>query len=109
MSNHIKSNNSDLLKELSEQEQETLTGGVSPTDFASFFFQQTSIESLSGNQTALLENGVNRQISSGSQGAYKFSQTTLAFSIPVFNTLNSQRSANILLCSLLKFLLNRNF
>lgn len=109
MSNHIKSHNSDLLKELSEQEQETLMGGVSLGDFASFFFQQTSIESSSGNQTSLLENEPNRQISSASQSAYKFSQTTLAFSIPIFNKANSQRSANILLCSLLNFFRNRNF
>lgn len=108
MSDDIKTTATDteLLTELSEQEQQAVTGGVSLDDFAYFFFQQTAIESFADDQTTLSANGGNPKVSSSSKTGYKFFQTTLAFSVPIFNKRRSRGGANMSIGSLLNFLQN---
>jgi hypothetical protein len=107
MSDEIKTTDTELLTELSESEQEAVTGGVSlADDFASFFFQQTAIETFADDQTTLSANGGNPKVSSSSKTGYKFFQTTLAFSIPVFSKRRSRGGANMSIGSLFNFLQN---
>ena len=106
MSEHIKTTDTELLTELSESEQEAVTGGVSLDDFAYFLFQQTAIESFADDKTTLSANGGNPNVSSSSRTGYKSFQTTLAFSVPVSSKRKSRRGRNMSIGSLFNFLQN---
>lgn len=71
MSKQIKLENSKLFIELSEQEQEGVSGGFS------FFLQQTDISTFANNKSTLSENF--NSVSSGQETGYKLSQFTFAF------------------------------
>lgn len=78
MSDNIESKNPEFLSDLSDQEQENVTGGFNIGKLGFFFFQQTDIESLAERQTSISAgNGVSG--ASASRAGYRFSQTTLAF------------------------------
>lgn len=76
MSDNIESKNPEFLTDLSDQEQENVTGGFDFGNF--FFFQQTDIESLAERQTSI-SGGSGVSGSSASRAGYRMSQTTLAF------------------------------
>lgn len=82
MSDDIEPKDSELLMELSEQEQETVAGGCAMGGLA-FFFQQTDIETFAEDHTSF--SGRNISGSSSSRTGYKFSQTTFGFIFP-FNS-----------------------
>ena len=67
--------NSELITELSENEQQTLTGGRT---FDNFFFQRTNINSFASNDLNISSG--NSSLSSSQRSGYSFSQITLGFS-----------------------------
>lgn len=85
MSDLFENDNSQFLQELSEVDQETVTGGFGFGGFGGgdfFFFQQTNIESLAHNQNGFSSAGNGSggvSAYSNTNSAYRFSQTTLAF------------------------------
>jgi hypothetical protein len=68
-----KLNESEFITELSESEQETLTGG---RDL--LFFQRTNINSFASNDLNISSG--NNSLSSSQRSGYSFSQITLGFS-----------------------------
>lgn len=80
MSDHTEPEDSEFLTELSDQEQETVTGGFDLGGFNFFFFQTTDITSFAERQSNASGNGGNVSGSTSANAGYRFSQTTLAFS-----------------------------
>jgi len=78
MSDNLKSKDSEFLTQLSDKEQENVTGGFDIGNLGFFFFQQTDIESFADRQTDI-SAGKGVSGSSSSRAGYRFSQTTLAF------------------------------
>ncbi len=79
MSSHIESKDSELLIDLSEQEQEGVCGGRSrhsSSDAFNFFFQLTNIRSASSSSLNISHGS----ISSSSQSEYTLSQITIGIS-----------------------------
>lgn len=70
---------SDLLIELSDQDQETLTGGCGFGGFNYFFFQQTDIDTFANQDISVSGGQSGGSGSSSSNTGYRLSQTTLAF------------------------------
>ncbi|MBW4614533.1 MAG: hypothetical protein KME21_14915 [Desmonostoc vinosum HA7617-LM4] len=65
---------SELLTDLSEKEQENLTGGL-----GFFIFQQTAIDTFAENQSQISGQGGSLNASFLARTGYSFRQTTLAF------------------------------
>jgi hypothetical protein len=98
MSNHIEPNNSELFLELSEQEQETVSGGYD------VFLQKTDIATFA-NHEANYSDGVN-STSSKSQTGYTLSQFTIGFNLDsLFGGTNSVRRSGLSRLTLLYRLL----
>lgn len=93
MSDDIKPKDSELLVELSEQEQEIVAGGCAMGGLASFFFQQTDIETFAEDHTSF--SGRDIKGSSSSRTGYKLSQTTFGFIFP-FNRRGRQRGRGMM-------------
>ncbi|KAB8332878.1 hypothetical protein SD80_013370 [Scytonema tolypothrichoides VB-61278] len=75
MSNDITPKNSELLTDLSEQEQEIVSGGRSSSfELRDFFFQRTNIRSSANSGFNSSQDGV----SFGDQSGYMYSQTTMS-------------------------------
>lgn len=76
MRNDIAPKNSELLIELSEQEQEVVSGGRSRSSFElrDLFFQKTNIRSSANSGFSTSLNGT----SFSDQSGYTYSQTTLS-------------------------------
>lgn len=103
MSTYKELENSQLLIQLSEQEQEAMAGGLALQGFDYFFFQQTDIRSFADNQLNVSDAG----LSSSQQTGYSFSQTTIAIGSPVFSQGGRcHRHASISLGSLFRLLQN---
>lgn len=81
MSGSIKTNDSELLVKLSEQQQETIAGGygLAGIDVDYFFFQQTDVRSHADTSTKFDVAKARAKGSSSGRTGYEFSQTTLAF------------------------------
>ncbi len=96
MSESSTSSNPKLFRDLSEEEQESLTAGQSINNLSesNFFFQQTNIQSTA-DSTLNLGGGE----SSSQTTRYNFSQTTIGSSIklglPIFNP-NGNRWQNFI-------------
>lgn len=80
MSDHIETENSDLFINLSEKEQESISGGgsSSPLEMFDIFYQTTNIYSKANNDVNISQG--NLSISSKNQAEYQFSQTTFILS-----------------------------
>ncbi|MBS9385244.1 hypothetical protein BMF77_03165 [Dolichospermum sp. UHCC 0315A] len=80
MSDHIKTKKSDLFINLSEKEQESISGGRSSSPFEMFdiFYQTTNIYSRGSNEINISQG--NLGISSRNEAEYRFSQTTFILS-----------------------------
>lgn len=81
MSDHTEAKDSELLIELTEPEQEVVTGGdrnMNMDMFESFFFQKTEISTFADAETNFSSTG----ISSSHRTGYHLSQITLAFTSP---------------------------
>ncbi|BAY93578.1 MULTISPECIES: hypothetical protein [unclassified Tolypothrix] len=79
MSHNIQQQKSELFIDVSEQEQEVLSGGRSSSPFGLFylFYQNTNILTSGSSEVNIsLGNSIG---SAKSQSAYQFSQTTLIF------------------------------
>lgn len=88
MSDEIKVEDAELLKELSEPEQEAVAGGFGLGDiFSSFFFQKTDIDTSAEADTHIAPLG----ISSSRRTGYSSSQVTLAFTTSSFGGRKSRR------------------
>jgi len=75
MSDQIKIKQPELLKDLSEPEQEVVAGGFGWEDiFSSFFFQKTDIDTFAEADTQIAPG-----ISVSRRTGYRSSQITLAF------------------------------
>jgi hypothetical protein len=75
MSDQIKIKQPELLKDLSEPEQEAVAGGFGWEDiFSSFFFQKTDIDTFAEADTQIAPG-----ISVSRRTGYRSSQVTLAF------------------------------
>lgn len=72
---------SDLLVELSDQDQETLTGGhgFDLGQLSYFFFQQTDIDTFANQDISVSGGEGGGSGTSSSNTGYRLSQTTLAF------------------------------
>jgi hypothetical protein len=71
-----------LVSELSDQQQESLSGGYACDcggGFELFFFQDTAIDTFADNQIAINTGAGGLQATSQSSTGYSFRQTTLAF------------------------------
>ena len=74
------SNLTEVLMELSETEQQSLSGGNDlAAGFNAVFFQQTEINTFAESQTDIANGDGNLNASSLSRTGYSFRQTTLAF------------------------------
>ncbi|WP_414550147.1 hypothetical protein [Anabaena sp. CCY 0017] len=71
MTNNIKSKESELFLDLSNQQQEKVSGG----NFEFMFFQQTDILSFANSAINIVEGSLG--ISVSNQALYQFSQKTL--------------------------------
>ncbi|OKH21207.1 hypothetical protein NIES593_16460 [Hydrococcus rivularis NIES-593] len=82
MSKPIKLENSELLVELSEQEQETVVGGFDLGNlFGFFFFDQTEIDTSASHAVSFpLKTS---HVSSLSNTNYSLRRTSLVFGIPM--------------------------
>lgn len=80
MSDHIKTENSNLFINLSEKQQESISGGRSSSPFEMFymFYQNTNIYSRASNEVNISQG--NLGISSRNEAEYQFSQTTFILS-----------------------------
>jgi hypothetical protein len=80
MSDHIKTKKSDLFINLSEKEQESISGGRSSSPFEMFymFYQNTNIYSRASSDINISQG--NLGISSRNEAEYQFSQTTFILS-----------------------------
>jgi hypothetical protein len=80
MSDHIKTKKSDLFINLSEKEQESISGGRSSSPFEMFymFYQNTNIYSRGSNEMNISQG--NLGISLKNEAEYRFSQTTFILS-----------------------------
>ncbi|MBS9392818.1 MAG: hypothetical protein HEQ29_06580 [Dolichospermum sp. LBC05a] len=80
MSDHIKTKKSDLFINLSEKEQESISGGRSSSPFEMFdiFYQTTNIYSRGSNEMNISQG--NLGISLKNEAEYRFSQTTFILS-----------------------------
>lgn len=76
VSNDINLKNSDLFLDLSEEEQASIVGGISSSQFA-FYFQMRRIISLAGSQTSISTGGQNLSLSQQSNAAYMSSEITI--------------------------------
>ncbi len=81
MSDHIEIKKSDLFINLSEKEQESISGGRSsslPLEMFDILYQTTDIYSKASNEMNISQG--NLSISSKNQAEYQFSQTTFILS-----------------------------
>ncbi len=81
MSDHIEIKKSDLFINLSEKEQESISGGRSsslPLEMFDIFYQTTNIYSKANNDVNISQG--NLSISSKNQAEYQLSQTTFILS-----------------------------
>jgi hypothetical protein len=80
MSDHIETENSDLFINLSEKEQESISGGgsSSPLEMSYMLYQTTNIYTRASNEMNISQG--NLSISSKNQAEYQFSQTTFILS-----------------------------
>jgi len=81
MSDHIETENSDLFINLSEKEQESISGGgssYSPLEMSYMLYQTTNIYTRASNEMNISQG--NLSISSKNQAEYQFSQTTFILS-----------------------------
>ncbi|QSV62414.1 MAG: hypothetical protein HEQ26_06265 [Dolichospermum sp. DL01] len=80
MSDNITIKNSNLFINLSEKEQESVSGGRSSSPFEMFymFYQNTNIYSRASNDVNISQG--NLGISSRNEAEYQFSQTTFILS-----------------------------
>ncbi|MBW4627908.1 MAG: CTB family bacteriocin [Brasilonema octagenarum HA4186-MV1] len=103
MSNDITSKNCELLTELSEQEQEVVSGGRSRSSFElrDFFFQRTNVRSFANSGFNALQSGA----SLSDQSGYMYSQTTLAIGSLFMGSGRSRRSRGLSGNNFLSFLL----
>ncbi|MBO1046331.1 MAG: hypothetical protein HEQ10_00555 [Dolichospermum sp. DEX182a] len=80
MSDHIKTENSNLFINLSEKQQESISGGRSSSPFEMFymFYQNTNIYSRASSDINISQG--NLGISLKNEAEYRFSQTTFILS-----------------------------
>jgi hypothetical protein len=103
MHDHIKSNETKLFIQLSEQEQETVSGGCSNNlPFGMFLYQQRDILSYANSETKFSTN--DGQFSHNQTSLYSLSETTFLFS-PLFGggggrRRNRSRKGNSFLASI---------
>ncbi|MBF2065101.1 MAG: hypothetical protein IGS39_11870 [Calothrix sp. C42_A2020_038] len=94
--------NSKFITELSENEQETLTGGrASSFGFDNFFFQRTDINSFASNDLNISSG--NNNLSSSQRSGYSLSRITLGFS-SLFGGGRRRRSSQAKFGNFLSFL-----
>ncbi|BAZ50657.1 hypothetical protein NIES4103_32740 [Nostoc sp. NIES-4103] len=82
MSSHIKPEIDELFLDVSEQQQETISGGrsrYSGLNLYNLYFQKTDIETFANS--AINVSGSNGSISSLQQTGYRFSQITFGLSL----------------------------
>jgi hypothetical protein len=85
-----RTNKSSLLQELSEVEQESLTGGLSTElGLDNFFFQKTDIRTFGSSDVNISGNGSSG--SSSQRTGYSFSQITIGFN-SLFRSFGGRRS-----------------
>jgi hypothetical protein len=93
---------SEIITELSDKEQEILTGGrASSFGFDNFFFQRTDINSFASNDLNISSG--NSSLSSSQRSGYSFSQITLGFS-SLFGGGRRRRGSQARLGNFLSFL-----
>ncbi|MBD2167511.1 hypothetical protein H6G04_24275 [Calothrix membranacea FACHB-236] len=102
MSNDINLKTSDLFLDLSEEEQASIVGGISSSQFA-FYFQMRRIISLAGSQTSISTGGQNLSLSQQSNAAYMSSEITIGVN-PSFFAGGSIQSRNRRFNSFLRLL-----
>ena len=80
MSDHLKTKKSDLFINLSEKEQECVSGGRSSSPFEMFymFYQNTNIYTRGSNEVNISQGNLSGY--SRSETEYQFSQTTFILS-----------------------------
>ena len=80
MSNHIKTKNSSLFINLSEKEQECVSGGRSSSPFEMFymFYQNTNIYTRGSSEVNISQGNLSG--SARNETEYQFSQTTFILS-----------------------------
>ena len=80
MSDHIETKKSDLFINLSEKEQESISGGRSSSPFEMFdiFYQTTNIYSRGSNEVNISQGNLSG--SARNETEYQFSQTTFILS-----------------------------
>jgi hypothetical protein len=109
MSDHIKIENSDLFINVSEKEQESISGGrssfASPFGMFYMFYQNTNIYSRASNDINISQG--NLGISSRNEDEYQFSQTTFVIA-SLFggggSRRNKRRRGSSLLAKIFSFL-----
>jgi hypothetical protein len=79
MSNHIKTKNSNLFINLSEKQQESVSGGISsftsPFEMFYMFYQNTNIYTRGSSEVNISQGNLSG--SARNETEYQFSQTTL--------------------------------
>ncbi|MTJ49590.1 hypothetical protein [Dolichospermum sp. UHCC 0259] len=80
MSDHLKTKKSDLFINLSENQQESISGGRSSSPFEMFymFYQNTNIYTRGSNEVNISQGNLSGY--SRSETEYQFSQTTFILS-----------------------------
>ncbi|BAY32172.1 hypothetical protein NIES2107_40590 [Nostoc carneum NIES-2107] len=102
MSKHIKLTDSELFLDLPEEEQATIVGGISSSQFA-FFFQMRRIISLAGSQASISTDGQSLSLNQQSNAAYISSEITIGVN-PSFFAGGSIQSRNRRFNSFLRLL-----
>ncbi|BAZ85580.1 hypothetical protein [Dolichospermum compactum] len=80
MSNHIKTKKSDLFINLSEKQQESVSGGRSSSPFEMFymFYQNTNVYTRGSSEMSISQGNLSG--TSRNETEYQFSQTTFILS-----------------------------